>query len=68
MKNSRPYVNNKAQPNLDYKVHKLGSTFIPLDKTDLGEYSHRLSVVMLAGETYARVNGSYCCSKECHSS
>ncbi|HCS21252.1 MAG TPA: hypothetical protein DIW47_11945 [Bacteroidetes bacterium] len=65
---ARYFINNKAQANGDHEVHKQGCTFMPADKTELGEHSNCYSAIIIAKDSYSRVNGCYFCSKECHSS
>jgi len=60
------FVNNRAQPNGDYEVHKEGCSYMPSDKTSLGDHSTCSTAVAAARRHYSTANGCYWCSKACH--
>lgn len=64
------FVNNKAQPNGDHEVHKEGCEYLAKAKsvTKLGDYLRCQSAVVAAKQIYAKSNGCYFCSRECHTS
>jgi hypothetical protein len=64
------YVNNNAQSNGDYEVHKEDCSFMPgvNNRTDLGSFSNCREAVEKAKEFFTQVNGCYYCSRECHTS
>ena len=62
------YVNQNAQLNGDHEVHKLGCSFMPLERNRiyLGNFDHCRGAVREAKKHYTQVNGCYYCSNECH--
>ncbi len=62
------WVNRNAQTNGDHEVHKQGCSYMPSDKTYLGDFSTCRSAVTEAKKTYSQSNGCYWCSRECHTS
>jgi hypothetical protein len=60
------YVNNNAQPNGDHEVHEQGCSYMPSDRTYLGNFSNCASAVAEAKKTYRQSNGCYWCSRACH--
>ena len=63
------YVNNNAQANGDHEVHKKGCTYMPTNKTALGQFSSCHGAVAEAKRLgYKRANGCYYCCNACHTS
>jgi hypothetical protein len=60
------YVNNNAQPNGDHEVHVSGCTFMPSNKTPLGDHPNCQSAVAQAKRIHAQSNGCAFCSRPCH--
>ena len=65
---ARYYVNKKAQPNGDHEVHTLNCEWLPEEhnRQYLGAFLTCRGAVRAARKYYARVNGCYYCSRECH--
>jgi len=62
------YVNNHAQSNGDHEVHKSGCSFMPSDKTNLGEHATCHTAVIAAKQIYRQSDGCAFCSPACHTS
>jgi hypothetical protein len=62
------YVNNVAQNNGDHEVHKEGCTYMPSNRTFLGNFYACADAVRAAKQMYRQSNGCYYCSRECHTS
>lgn len=62
------YVNNNAQPNGDHEVHTLSCTYLPTERTYLGEHAECSTAVAQAKQYYSQSNGCYTCSRSCHTS
>jgi hypothetical protein len=60
------YVNNNAQPNGDHEVHREDCTFLPADRTYLGDFSSCFPAVEKAKTIYRSADGCYHCCRECH--
>ncbi len=60
------YVNNNAQANGDHEVHRDGCTYMPINKTYLGQFDNCSDAVKAARRHYSQVNGCYFCSNACH--
>jgi len=62
------YVNKNAQSNGDHEVHQSGCSYMPdpQNKLYLGVFSNCHEAVREAKKHYARSNGCYFCSYECH--
>lgn len=62
------YVNSNPQSNGDHEVHKSGCTFLPNESNRiyLGNFTNCFDAVLEAKKRYAKSNGCYYCSKECH--
>jgi len=62
------YVNKHAQANGDHEVHTSSCSFLPEadNRLYLGEFSTCQAAVREAKKTYAKADGCYYCSKECH--
>ena len=66
---ARYYVNRNAQPNGDHEVHKQGCSYMPADENriNLGEHTTcHTAVAKAKREHFAKSNGCYYCSNECH--
>lgn len=62
------YVNQVAQPNGDHEVHKSTCSYLPNNRTYLGEFASCTPAVALAKTKYPKSNGCYWCSSACHTS
>ena len=62
------YVNNNAQANGDHEVHKDGCTYMPHNRTYLGDHPSCHFAVAKAKITYRTANGCRYCSIQCHTS
>jgi len=64
------YVNKNQQSNGDNEVHKQDCSYLPnaINREYLGYYSNCKEAVLEAKKKYARSNGCYYCSNECHTS
>lgn len=60
------YVNNRAQNNGDHEVHVSGCSYMPSDRTYLGDFSSCAPAVAAAKRYYIQSNGCYYCSRACH--
>lgn len=60
------YVNNQAQANGDHEVHTATCTWLPRNKTYLGQFHTCQEAVRQAKTYYRQSNGCYFCSRECH--
>ena len=60
------YVNNQAQANGDHEVHHEYCTYLPQNKTFLGDFADCRLAVKAAEKYYRQVNGCLTCSTECH--
>ena len=62
------YVNDMAQANGDHEVHTPGCSFLPelQNRTYLGVFTTCHEAVDAAKEHYAKVNGCFYCSRDCH--
>ena len=62
------YVNKNAQSNGDHEVHREGCSYLPAqaNRIYLGRFSSCRPAVTEAKRFYARSNGCYYCSYECH--
>lgn len=60
------YVNNRAQNNGDHEVHVSGCSYMPSDRTYLGDFSSCSPAVAAAKRYYIQSNGCYHCSRTCH--
>jgi hypothetical protein len=63
---ARYYVNDRAQSNGDHEVHRDGCSYMPVNKTYLGEQSNCRPAVTAAKKIYSQSNGCYYCSNDCH--
>lgn len=65
---ARYSVNDKLQANGDHEVHRDGCSFMPsaANRTYLGEYPSCATAVVAAKRIRRQSNGSYYCSRECH--
>lgn len=59
-------VNNNAQSTGEHEVHTYTCSYLPGDKTYLGEFSSCWGAMIEAQKHYANVDGCYFCSKACH--
>lgn len=62
-------VNKNAQSNGDHEVHNLATCKRlpqPQNRKHLGKFGWCMGAVQEAKKTYAKVNGCYCCCRECH--
>lgn len=62
------YVNNRAQTNGDHEVHAQSCSYLPSERTYLGEHATCSTAVSAARVHYTQVNGCYWCSRTCHTS
>ena len=62
------YVNDRAQSNGDHEVHREGCTWMPENRTYLGEFPSCNGAVLMARTIHRQVNGCYYCSNACHTS
>jgi hypothetical protein len=60
------YVNNQGQSNGDHEVHHEHCTYLPQNKTYLGEFIDCRPAIKAAERHYRQVNGCKLCSSECH--
>ena len=60
------YVNDNAQVTGEREVHREDCSFLPGDRTYLGEFSNCEEALEKAGEYYNKVDGCYFCCRECH--
>lgn len=63
---ARYYVNDEAQSSGEHEVHKQGCSFMPSNRTYLGEFESCSPAIRKARETYSNVDGCYWCSRDCH--
>ena len=61
-------VNNRAQTNGDHEVHTYTCTYLPDNRTYLGDFYSCAPAVAEAKKTYRQSNGCYFCSRDCHMS
>ena len=65
-------MNENAQPNGDYEVHKAGCSHMPdsANQQDLGEHATCDTAVALAKtnnpDKVANIDGCFYCCKDCH--
>ena len=64
------YLNKQAQSNGDHEVHKLGCSYLPNpeNRIYLGEFPSCHGAVREAKKHYAKADGCYWCSPDCHTS
>ncbi len=64
------YVRTVAQPNGDHEVHREDCNYLPKleNRHYLGKHTNCYSAVAAAKLIYAKSNGCYYCSNECHTS
>ena len=62
------YVNQRPQPNGDHEVHQSTCSYLPTDRTYLGEFTNCRDAVQAAKRYYTKSNGCYWCSRDCHTS
>ncbi len=64
------YVNTNPQANGDHEVHKDGCSRMPepANRLYLGDFSNCRDAVQAAKKHYAKSDGCYYCSNECHKS
>jgi hypothetical protein len=64
------YVNRNAQwsgsGTGEHEVHTSICTYLPLNKTYLGEFSNCSDAVRYAKTRYPNVDGCYYCARACH--
>lgn len=60
------YVNNTPQLSGDHEVHKAGCTWMPSDKTSLGEHVGCSTAVASAKKIYPKADGCKTCANACH--
>jgi len=60
------YVNNDAQTNGDHEVHHAQCSWLPQNRTYLGQHASCQSAVLAAKMFYPSADGCYHCSNECH--
>ena len=62
------YVNRQAQANGDHEVHRSDCTYLPSesDRLYLGTFPNCFCAVREVKKFYAKSNGCYYCSHECH--
>ncbi|THD37869.1 MAG: hypothetical protein E7773_02510 [Sphingomonas sp.] len=60
------YVNQHAQANGDHEVHVTGCSFMPANKTYLGDYESCQPAVAQAKLYYSQSNGCYYCCNACN--
>jgi len=67
---SKYYVNNKAEHNGYYEVHKEGCFYLQfiVSKKDLGSHFDCCSALLEAKKIYPKVISCKSCSEECYSS
>lgn len=61
------YVNDNAQYTGEHEVHRSDCSYLPADRTYLGEHSTCWSAVAAARNVYDSVDGCFWCSNACHS-
>lgn len=64
------YVNKFPQPNGEHEVHKDGCSFLPRSeyRLFLGIHSNCADAMIESKKHYAKSNGCFSCSHECHTS
>ncbi|MDE0879659.1 MAG: hypothetical protein OSB00_13500 [Sphingomonas bacterium] len=62
------WVNNQAQANGDHEVHVAGCSWMPGNRSYLGDFQSCAPAVVAAKRTYPQSNGCYYCSLACHTS
>lgn len=61
------YVNNAPRPNQkEHEVHKAGCTYMPSNKTSLGEHATCHTAVAKAKTIYKDADGCAHCCPDCH--
>jgi len=60
------YLNNNAQPNGDHEVHKEGCTWMPGNRTYLGDFASCHGAVAEAKRRQPRADGCATCCPDCH--
>ena len=67
---ARYYVNKNAQDNGDHEVHTTGCSFMPEpeNRNYLGDFSSCGPAVAAAKKQYAKADGCFFCSPDCHTS
>jgi hypothetical protein len=63
---ARYYVNDKPQANGDHEVHRDTCSYLPSDRTYLGDFSRCQEAVAAAKLRYRSADGCYWCSPDCH--
>ena len=62
------YVSLNEETNGEHWVHRAGCTFVPAEnqRFALGDFHTCTAAVRKAKDYYARANGCFYCSRECH--